>query len=361
MKRLVKRLGKVRVALIAVLGVVFLVSIGGVISRAIDYQRGGEDYDAAMGLVNLPDFDALPTPGPLPSAQPAASAAVDPDPAESGEDPQPTAAPPPYVDPYADALRAMDFTALREVNSQVLGWIVIPGTRLSYPLLQGTDNQYYLNHTWRGSRNSVGGIFLECQSSGTLEDFHTIIYGHNVRNGTMFGSLQSYRNWQYWSAHPAVYVTVDGGSYRYEIFAAYEAAVDSSTYQIGFSGDESRQAFLDDCMARSVIDTGLTPTIYDRILTLSTCTNAGGSATRWVVQALLRGEPPADPEPVESDPLPEDPDPAESAEPVESMPPEGGDPEESPEPVESTEPLPEDSQPPETEAVPEEPEDEETT
>ena len=127
---------------------------------------------------------------------------------------------------------------------------------------------------------------MECRNSADLSDFNTIIYGHRMNNGSMFASLKYYKKQSYWAQHPYVYITDSNGSYKYEIFAAYEVSTIGSAYQIGFSGDESKQAFLDDCIGQSVIETGVTPTVQDRILTLSTCTG-NGHATRWVVQARL--------------------------------------------------------------------------
>ena len=194
------------------------------------------------------------------------------------------------MDPYADALRNMDFAALQEVNSDVLGWILIPYTRISYPLVQGSDNAYYLNHTWKKTSSSVGSIFLECQNSSSLGDFNTIVYGHRMRNGSMFASLKYYDQQSYWVEHPRVYIMNKAGMYTYEIFSAYEAGVTEDTYRLGFGGDTQKQAFLDFCVEKSVISTGIVPTVEDRILTLSTCTGRGHE-TRWVVQAVLVEEP----------------------------------------------------------------------
>lgn len=266
-----KKLGK-RGIVILVLAAVLLVSGGMVVRRLVEYRLGDQEYEQAQELVQLPDLDTIPQPD------------------ESQEEPQEEQ--PVYVDPYADALAAMDFSALREVNSDVLGWILIPGTNLSYPLLQGDDNQYYLNHTWRKSYNSVGAIFMECRNSADLSDFNTIIYGHRMNNRSMFGILHQYSSQSYWKAHPYIYITDDNGSHRYQVFAAYEVSTSGAAYQISFSGDASKQAFLDECLSQSVIDTGVTPHVYDKILTLSTCTG-DGHATRWVVQAVLPGTPPA--------------------------------------------------------------------
>ncbi len=327
-KRVQKGVSARRVILL-VLMAIFLFSSGNLIYHLIEYRQGEETYREAENLVQLPDFSDFPTPAPVPTAtsiptvSPSLGESGIPQPSESVE---PTPTPTPYTDPYADALSAMDFTALREANPEVIGWILIPGTTVSYPLLQGEDNEYYLNHTWKGRWSSVGAIFMECRNSPDLTDFHTIVYGHNMRNGSMFGALQSYRDQSFLTAHPSVYLTVDSGTYRYDIFSVYQAEVDSNTYQLGFPREGVREIFLADCAGRSVIETGVTPQTYDRILTLSTCTNIGGKNIRWVVQAVLPGEPPAAPEeseipgePVQSgetEPFGETADPAASEEPT---------------------------------------------
>ena len=196
--------------------------------------------------------------------------------------------------PFADdanisSLRQIDLEALREVNPDVLGWIVIPGTQLEYPLMKGLDNQFYLEHTWEKNPNAAGSIFLEQTNREDLSDHHTVIYGHRMRNGSMFGSLGDYQTLEHWEKHPYVYIVDDNGVRRYEIFAAYEANIGSRTYQVGFSGEESVQAFLDHCLQSSVIDTGIVPTTEEKILTLSTCTSVGHDNLRWVVQARLEG------------------------------------------------------------------------
>lgn len=274
---------KARIALLIVLAVIFAGSAGMYLYQLFQYREGSEIYDEAEALAGLPDLSDLPLPS-LPDS-PDTSA-----PSDSSQASEPEVV---YVDPYADALRNMDFTALREVNDDVLGWILIPGTNLSYPVVQGGDNSYYLNHTWKKTRNSVGAIFLEHTNSRDLSDFNTIIYGHRMNDRSMFGILKHYQDLSYWSDHPCIYITDDYGSHTYEVFAAYEVSVEGDTYRLGFSSDASKQSFIDFCLEQSVIDTGVVPRVYDRILTLSTCTGSG-HATRWVVQAVLRGEAPAD-------------------------------------------------------------------
>ena len=280
---------KFRKALAALLAVICALCLGRTALQLVQYRQGDETYAQAEELAGLPDLSDLPvvdfTGG---SGSVSSSASTD----GAGEAPEEV---PVWQDPYAQALKDMDFSALRQQNPDVLGWILIPGTRVSYPVVQGTDNSYYLDHTWRGGKNSVGAIFMVCRNSSDLSDFNTIIYGHRMNNRSMFGTLSQYKSRSYWQAHPYVYLTDDSGTHRYEIFAAGEVSVDSDVYRLGLSSDSSRQSFLDSCLALSALNTGVTPHTYDKVLTLSTCTG-NGHATRWVVQAVCPGQAPETPE-----------------------------------------------------------------
>lgn len=267
---------------------VFAVSAVMTVRRGLDYQEGEQVYTEAEELAQLPDWTELPDVPiiPAPEEEPEPPSDV------SEEESEPVSVPPPQPDPYREALQAMDFTALQEVNPDVLGWILIPGTAISYPVVQGTDNTYYLTHTWKKTVSAVGSIFLEARNRADFSDGNTVLYGHRMNNGSMFAALKYYKKQSYWAAHPDVYITDRNGSRRYEIFAAYEVSTSGAAYQIGFSGTESKAQFLEDCVSRSVISTGVTPGVSDRILTLSTCTG-NGHATRWVVQARLPVSKPA--------------------------------------------------------------------
>ena len=255
------------------LALVFLFSITMYLQQQRDKAAGKSIYSDALALAtsgNPKKQQPQATEAPLPVAEPQWVAAVP----EDG-------------DPHIQTLEEMDLEALREVNPDVVGWILIPDTVVNYPLMQGTDNDYYLKNTWDGKRYAVGSIFLEHLNSPDLTDFNTIVYGHNMQNGSMFASLREYRNQEYWEKHPYVYIRSDQGVYRYEIFSSYLAKVESNTYGIRFTGEESRKAFLNNLLVYSDIDTGLEPAVTDRVLTLSTCSGRG-TTTRWVVHARLK-------------------------------------------------------------------------
>ena len=201
-------------------------------------------------------------------------------------EPEPEQAP---LAEQAQFLLQQDLEGLREVNGAVLGWICIPDTPISYPLLAVKDNEEYLRRAWDGTKNNAGCIFLECKNQRDFSDFNTIIYGHYMRNGTMFGSLHEYRDPEYLLQHPAVYIVTDEQVRRYEIFASYEADVVSDTYRLYFEDDQRREDCLAQYREQSVVGSPLAPTAQDSILTLSTCTGSGYQ-TRWVVQAVLTGQ-----------------------------------------------------------------------
>lgn len=250
-------------AVTAVLVVVLAVSGGYIGWKSLDYRRGAEDYAQAAEVAGLPQRLEPPTGAEI-------------------------AAPDQEVDdPYAAALAGTDLDALRAVNGDVVGWIAIPETDLSYPLVQGADNQYYLNRTWKKERSSAGAVFLEWQCARDLSDFNTIVYGHRMNNSQMFGSLRAYEDEAYWQAHPSVYVVDDANVYRYDVFAAYQAGTRDMAYRLAVTEEADKAAFLAFALEHSAVQGGVTPGTDARVLTLSTCVSSGSSPYRWVVQASL--------------------------------------------------------------------------
>lgn len=260
-----------------VLALVFLVSVVMVLRQALDDSGGETEYQEAIDIAKGADEPSETTPEETQNAATDASDASDliwmP---EAVED-----------DPVLEELRKTDLAALRENNPDVVGWIRVPDTKIDYPVVQGEDNDYYLKHTWQGNANSVGTIFMDVSSHPDLTDFNTLIYGHNMRSGSMFAALRNYGQQSYYDAHPYVYLLVDNGVFRFDIFSAYQAELDASAYGQSFRQRETREKFLGDAAEKSAIETGITPGIRDRILTLSTCSGMGYE-TRWVVHARLK-------------------------------------------------------------------------
>lgn len=268
----------VRKALRAVLLVVFIISTALMLRQWLDNSGADASYNEAMDIAmqtkEEPAAETQPTEPPAEVTEPA---------------PEPVTywVPVPVEgDAMMEEMEMINIAALKEENEDVLGWIRIPDTKIDYPLMQGRDNDFYLNHTWQKEANSVGSIFLEHQNSPDLTDFNSIVYGHNMRNKSMFGQLSNYSIPDYWKTHPYVYIALESGVYRYEVFAFFQPAVDSLTYSMTPQRDDTKQDFLDFSLESNWIDTGIEPVITDRILTLSTCTG-GGYSYRNVVQARL--------------------------------------------------------------------------
>ncbi len=177
----------------------------------------------------------------------------------------------------------IDLDSLQEINSEAIGWIEIPDTIISYPMVHSTDNRYYLSHTFRKESNKSGSIFLETSNSADFSDLHTIIYGHNMKNGSMFAGLKDYSSKSYLDAHPYIYIDLADGSHCYQIFSCHEASVSDNCYTIGYQSDDVYAAFLESMQAASLYDTGVEVGIEDYVVTLSTCTKNG--TKRFVVHA----------------------------------------------------------------------------
>ena len=190
-------------------------------------------------------------------------------------------------DPYMKALERINLDALRQVNPEVIAWIIIPDTKINYPVLQTDNNQYYLDHTWEGEKNTVGAIFMEHENSSDFSDYNTIIYGHNMgATGEMFDTVADYKTMEFLEAHPHIYIVNDAGVFRYDIFASYATHVESDAFGMVMNWDKTRQEFLDFVLGQSDLDTGIVPGLKDQILTLATCYTYE-TRTRWVIQARL--------------------------------------------------------------------------
>lgn len=177
----------------------------------------------------------------------------------------------------------IDLDALQEINPEAIGWIEIPDTMISYPMVHTADNLYYLSHTFRKESNKSGSIFLETSNNADFSDLHTIIYGHNMKNGSMFAGLKDYSSKSYLTAHPYIYIDLTDGSHCYQIFSCHEADISDNCYTIGYEHDDVYAAFLESLKSASAFDSGVEVGIDDSVITLSTCTKNG--TRRFVVHA----------------------------------------------------------------------------
>lgn len=181
----------------------------------------------------------------------------------------------------------VDFTSLKSVNEEVIGWIYIEALEgISYPVVQGTDNETYLHTTYEGNYNIAGTIFVDYENSGDFSDCNTLVYGHNMKNGSMFGSLKKYvQEEETYKKNKYFWILTPEKDYRYEIVSAYTTAVNSDTYTLFKGPGVEFEEYLQTIRGYSEITTDVRElTIKDKIVTLSTCT--GNDATRFVVQGV---------------------------------------------------------------------------
>ena len=194
-----------------------------------------------------------------------------------------------HSDPVVMELLATNLDALRTINPDVIGWVHIPNTNISYPLVQGTDNDFYLAHTWKKVANKGGAIFLEAENAADMTDFNTIIYGHNMNNDSMFSDLIRFKENGYMENHPSAYVVTDNGVYRYDFFSTYKASVKSITYGMKIQTAKKRNELIQFNINYAQKKTDIVPNTTDRLLTLSTCSGFGSTA-RWVVVGVFNPE-----------------------------------------------------------------------
>ena len=187
-------------------------------------------------------------------------------------------------------LPTVDFEALRETSPDIIGWLALPDTAINYPVTQADDNEYYLHHLYDGTYNKTGCLFADYENQENFSDRNTIIYGHNMRDGSMFATLNEYDEQSYYDGHPQMYLVTPDGGYVVEIFTAFvakpsESGSDTSPWRLSFKDDGAYTTWLSEMAGRSVIETDVTVTSSDKVLTLSTCTPGG--ASRFIVMGKL--------------------------------------------------------------------------
>lgn len=180
----------------------------------------------------------------------------------------------------------IDFKELKSINPDVAGWIYMEALPdISYPIVQGDDNEFYLHHTYKKESIFAGSIFVDCKNSKDFSDQNTIVYGHNMKNGSMFGTLKNYKLQETVDKSPYFWIITKKDAYKYKIFSIYTANVDGDTYTLIKGPGKETVEYANNMKAKSNIDMGeFDFKETDKIVTLSTCT--GDTATRFVVQGV---------------------------------------------------------------------------
>lgn len=164
-----------------------------------------------------------------------------------------------------------NFEALAEINPDVVGWLSLEDTVINYPIVQGSDNEYYLHHLFTKEYNNTGCIFMDVDNAKDFSDLNTVLYAHHMRNGSMFAELEGYRDQEYYDTHRELVLQTPSGNYLVEPFAGLLTDGYSDYIQIGFQDSDSFLSYVNQMRSQSTFQSDVTITAEDRILTMSTC------------------------------------------------------------------------------------------
>jgi sortase B len=181
----------------------------------------------------------------------------------------------------------IDFDELKKVNPDIVGWIYCPDSVINYPLLKGSDNDYYLHHAYDGTSSSSGAIFIDAENADDFEDSNTIIYGHHMKNGSMFASLSKWEEQDYYEKHSVMWILTPEQDYKIILFSGYTTSAYSDTYTIFHEPGEDFTQYIMKCAGYS--DFAIPETkLYEnsKYVLLSTCEYSFDDA-RYVLHGMM--------------------------------------------------------------------------
>ena len=183
---------------------------------------------------------------------------------------------------------SVDFEKLLEMNYDVVGWIRFDEpSEINYPVVQGRDNEEYLKRTFEANTNKLGTLFVDVNNPGDFSGRNTFIYGHNMKNGSMFAQLLKYKDDSFYKEHPYFYIyTPDGKVRTYEIFSAGVVKDTSDSYIMDYADDAAFQTYIDYIKQQSAYPTSAEVTTASKIVSLSTCTNVRDDE-RFLVHGVM--------------------------------------------------------------------------
>ena len=241
---------KIYLAIIIVLALVFIVSSAGAGITLYGYEKANMEYGNLQNrYVSAKSYEAEQAPG-------------------------------------ETAPISVDFESLLQENSDVIGWLYCENTPIHYPVVQANNNDYYLHRDLHGEYLKTGTLFADyrCKPVGTGQNH--IIYGHNMKNSSMFGTLVKYTRQEYYNTHPVLYYLTPDKDYRIDLFAGFTADATSDIYRTEIGEANDFEAFLQELKTKSTFTSDVTVTGDDHIVMLSTCSYEFNNA-RYVVFGKL--------------------------------------------------------------------------
>lgn len=232
-------------------------------------------YQALSGALHHETDSPAQTPTAAPTDAPSAPATD----APAASQPAPSDTPAPGS--------VIDFELLRQTCPDVVGWIAIEDTQIDYPVVQGKDNAFYLDHLPDGTQNAAGSIMMDAACDGLFGDEINILHGHHMKNRSMFGGLDFYREEAYYLEHPTIRLFTPDGDREAAIFAAFSIDGEAFGYPTAFASDGEFDAFLTQAREKSAFQADVQVGRGDRLLLLSTCAYSYESERLLVVAKII--------------------------------------------------------------------------
>lgn len=222
--------------LILLVVAIFVFSLYKIISSLYDYSESSKTYDNLTADIITPNIPGLP------------------------ED----------IVTTESAPITVDFDSLIEQNGDVVGWLFCENTPINYPVLQSTDNNYYLRKMINKKYNIAGSIFMDYRSQSDMSSLNTIVYGHNMKNDTMFGTFTEYKKQSYYDEHSVLWFLTPEHNYKIELIAGYVTSSTSDVYKVFYIKDDLDN-HIKASIKKSTFVSGVNIAEVDNIITLSTC------------------------------------------------------------------------------------------
>jgi sortase B len=180
----------------------------------------------------------------------------------------------------------INWDALREINPDIIAWIRIPGTRINYPIVQTTDNSYYLTHLFDKTPSDVGAIFLDYENDPNITGWNNMIYGHNLIDGSMFASLKNYQQKDYFDEHKKILLSTPEKNYTLDVVAILICDDDDEVRRFGFVDRDDYNAYVKMLLEYAVLSDLEEGEIPERLYCFATCTDTNYTK-RTIVCATL--------------------------------------------------------------------------
>lgn len=184
--------------------------------------------------------------------------------------------------------RKIDFDALQQKNRDIIAWLYVPGTQIDYPVCRGENIDFYLHHNAEKESNILGALFVPPENNSELNNAHVIIFGHNMRQGQMFGELSNYEKEDFMAENPYIYLYTPEEKRTYRVYSVYRCEPSNRTYTVGFiRGTKEYSDWQSYSISKKTYETGAEDLVHARsqILTLSSCAD-GNRKNRLAVNCV---------------------------------------------------------------------------